>query len=161
MCLKKYVTISEAIGTENSIYYSVENNSIGEAALITISELGEENIRGLFISEPHRMGQSRRYRKGFTTSNKSKLAACAKLKTMVESRKLVINSKNLISELKNFVAHGGSFAAKIGETDDLILSMLLAIRVTQVLQSFDPDIDNRLKDSFDEIIAPMPFIMLS
>jgi hypothetical protein len=59
------------------------------------------------------------------------------------------------------VAHGGSFAAKIGETDDLVLSMLLAIRITQVLQSFDPDIDSKLKDSFDEIIAPMPFIMLS
>jgi len=151
----------DKIGSENSIYYSVENNTIGEAALICISELGEENIRGLFISEPHKVGQSRRYRKGFTTTNKSKLAVCAKLKTMIESKKLTVNSKNLISELKNFVASAGSFAAKIGETDDLVLSMLLVIRVTQVLQSFDPDIDNKLKDSFDELLAPMPFIMIS
>jgi hypothetical protein len=33
--------------------------------------------------------------------------------------------------------------------------------MTQVLQSFDPDIDSKLKDSFDEIIEPMPFIMIS
>jgi hypothetical protein len=152
--------IYESIGTENNIYYSVENNTIGEAALICISELGEENIKGLFISEPHKVGQSRRYRKGFTTTNKSKLAACAKFKTMVESRKMTINSKNLISELKNFVASAGSFAAKIGETDDLVLSMLLTIRMTQLLQSFDSGIDNKLRDSFAEIIEPMPFIMM-
>ncbi len=152
--------IYEEIGTENSIYYSVENNTIGEAALISINELGEENIRGLFISEPHKIGQGRRYRKGFTTTNKSKLAACAKLKTMIENKKLAIHSKNLISELKNFVALAGSFAAKVGETDDLVLSMLLAVRITQVLQSFDSDIDNKLKDTFDEFIAPMPFIMM-
>jgi hypothetical protein len=146
----------------NHIYdITVENNTIGEAALITIAELGEENIRGLFISEPPRVGTARRFRKGFTTTNKSKLAVCAKFKSMIENKKLTINSKNLISELKNFVASAGSFAAKIGETDDLVLSMLLAIRITQVLQSFDSEIDNRLKDTFDEMLAPMPFIMVS
>jgi len=153
--------IYETIGSENSIYYSVENNTIGEAALITIDELGEENIRGIFASEPAKPGTGRRYRKGFTTTNKSKISACAKFKTMVESKKLVINSKNLISELKNFVASGGSFAAKIGETDDLVLSMLLVIRITQMLQSFDSEIDSKMRDKFDEFIEPMPFIMVS
>jgi hypothetical protein len=152
--------IHDEISSENNIYYSVENNTIGEAALISINELGEENIRGIFISESHKIRQSRRYRKGFTTTNKSKLAACAKLKTMIENKKLIINSKNLISELKNFVASSGSFAAKIGETDDLVLSLLLTIRVTQVLQSFDSEIDSKLKDTFDEFIAPMPFIVV-
>lgn len=151
----------DVIGTENNIYYSVENNTIGEAALLSINELGEENIKGVFISEPARTGNVRRYRKGFTTTNKSKIAVCAKFKTMVESGKLKINSKNLISELKNFVALGGSFEAKIGETDDLVLSMLLAVRITQVLQSFDPDIDSKFRDNFDEVLEPMPFIMMS
>ena len=155
ICLQLY----EITSSENDIYYSVENNTLGEAALICISELGEENIKGQFLSEPGKMGSGRRYRKGFTTTNKSKLAACAKMKTMIESKKMTINSKNLISELKNFVASGGSFAAKIGETDDLVTSMLLSVRMTQVLQSFDPEIDNRLRDSFDEILTPMPFIM--
>ena len=153
--------IYEIVGSETDIYYSVENNTIGEAALICINEVGEENIRGAFLSEPARIGNGRRYRKGFTTTNKSKLAVCAKLKTMVESGKLTINSRNLVSELKNFVAAAGSFAAKPGETDDLVLSMLLAMRITQVLQTFDPAIDSKMKDSFDDIMEPMPFIMVS
>ena len=64
-----------------------------------------------------------------------------------------------ISELKNFVAKGTSFAAKIGETDDLIMSMLLAIRMMQCIQNFDSAIDERLRNE-DEFIAPMPFIMM-
>ncbi len=153
--------IYDQINTQNDIYYSVENNTIGEAALICINEVGEENIKGMFLSEPAKVGQTRRFRKGFTTTQKSKLAVCAKFKSMVETGRLIINSKNLISELKNFVALAGSFKAKPGETDDLVLSMMLAIRMTQVLQSFDPAIDNQLKDSIDDLIAPMPFIMVS
>ena len=152
--------IYEQIGTENDIYYSLENNTLGEAALISVAEMGEENIRGIFLSEPARAGNSRRYRKGFTTTNKSKLAACAKFKTMVETKKMVLTSPNLISELKNFVANGGAFAAKPGETDDLVMSMLLAVRMVQILQHYDPDLDSKLRDSMDDMISPMPFIMM-
>lgn len=153
--------IYDQIGTETDIYYSLENNTLGEAALVTLSELGEENIRGIFLSEPAKQGTARRYRKGFTTTNKSKLVACAKLKTMIEYKKMVINSHNLISEFKNFVASGGSYAAKPGETDDLVMSLLLAIRMVQILQNFDPDLDTRLRGNDVDYIEPMPFIMLS
>jgi len=152
--------IHEEIGNENNIYYSVENNSLGEAALISIAEVGEEHIRGTFLSEPSKAGQGRK-RKGFTTTNKSKIASCAKFKNMVEYKKLTINSGNLISELKNFVASGGSFSAKPGEKDDLVMSMLLAIRIVQLLQNFDSTLDSRLRDETDEVITPMPFIMMS
>jgi len=147
--------------TENNIYYSIENNTIGEAALICINEIGEENIRGQFVSEPHKSGQVRRYRKGFTTTNKSKLSVCSKLKNLLEAGRLTIYSTRLISELKTFVASQHSFAAKIGETDDLVLALLLAIRISQFLQSFDSDIDARLKDYLDGFLEPMPFIMTS
>lgn len=153
--------IYDQIGTETDIYYSLENNTLGEAALVTLSELGEENIRGIFLSEPAKQGTARRYRKGFTTTNKSKLVACAKLKTMIEYKKMVINSHNLISEFKNFVASGGSYAAKPGETDDLVMSLLLAVRMVQILQNFDPDLDTRLRGNDVDYIEPMPFIMLS
>ena len=145
-------------GTENNIYYSVENNSLGEAALVSISELGEENIRGIFLSEPRRAGVARTTRKGFNTSNKTKLAVCAKFKSLIEQKKLHIASKNLISELKTFVAVDHSFKAKLGETDDLVMSMLLAVRMVQALQSFDAQLDEHVKD-MDEYIQPMPFIM--
>jgi len=49
----------EVTGSENEAYYSVENNTLGEAALISIAEIGEENLKGVFLSEPHRVGQPR------------------------------------------------------------------------------------------------------
>jgi len=71
---------------------------------------------------------------------------------------LHVASKALISELKNFVASGTSFAAKIGEHDDLVMSALLAIRMMVLLQEFDSDLDAEIKDA-NEFIEPMPFIM--
>jgi hypothetical protein len=149
----------DVTGSDTDIYYSVENNTLGEAALICISELGEENIHGIFMSEPHRSGQSRSYRKGFNTSNKTKLAACAKLKSYVETKKMHLASKNLISELKTFVANGPSFAAKPGETDDLVMAVLLVIRMVQVIQGYDANLDSQLRSN-EEFIEPMPFIMM-
>jgi hypothetical protein len=149
--------INEKTKDPEGIYYSIENNTIGEAALISIDEYGEDNIPGYFLSEPGG-GGSRRYRKGFNTSNKPKLAACNKFKTLIESGKMKIRSAGLVSELKTFVAHGVSYAAKPGETDDLVMSALLAVRMLQQLQTFDSAIDKQLRDHSDMISAPMPFI---
>jgi hypothetical protein len=143
----------------NNIYYSMENNTLGEAALVSVSELGEENIKGTFLNEPAKVGNARRYRKGFNTSNKTKLAACAKLKNLIESKRMTICSKPLMSELKTFVSNGTSYAAKPGETDDLVMSLLLIVRMAQLLQSFDAQLDNALRDTMDDVIEPMPFIM--
>ena len=149
----------EITNSSNTVYYSVENNTIGEAALMAIAELGEENIKGIFLSEPKRAGASRSYRKGFTTTNKSKIAACSKLKNLIENKKMVIASKNLISEFKTFIASGASFQAKIGETDDLVMALLLAVRMATFLREFDANLDEQLKDKSDDFIMPMPFIM--
>ena len=145
---------------QTNIYYSVENNSIGEAALICISEIGEENIRGTFLSEPVKMGGGRRYRKGFNTTNKTKLSACAKLKNLIESKRMQIFSKPLISELKTFVANGPTYAAKPGETDDLVMSLILVVRMAMLLQTFDAQLDSAMSDTLDDVIEPMPFIIL-
>ena len=152
--------IAEFTNDPTTIYYSVENNTIGEAALISIAEYGEENMPGYFLSESGK-GNGRRFRKGMNTTNKVKLAACAKLKSMVESDRMTINSKNLISELKNFVAMGASFAAKPGETDDLVMSTLLVIRMLQILQTYHSNLDSQMRDHQDSIIEPLPFIMTS
>ena len=140
------------------IYYTVENNSIGEAALISIAEYGEENIRGYFLSEPG--GSSgRRFRKGFNTTHKPKLAACAKLKHLVESNRMRVHSRSLISEFKTFVASGTSYAAKQGETDDLVMATLLVIRMLQILQSYHSDLDTHMRDHTETMIEPLPFVM--
>jgi hypothetical protein len=143
----------------NNVYYSVENNTLGEAALICISEIQEENIKGIFLSEPKKMGGGRRYRKGFNTTNSSKISACAKLKNLIETRRMMVVSRPLISELKTFVAHGASYAAKPGETDDLVMSLILIVRMAQMLQSFDSQLDYTMKDSLEDIVEPMPFFI--
>jgi hypothetical protein len=143
----------------NNLYYSLENNTIGEAALISLAEYGEENIQGIMVSEPKSIGNVRRYRRGFNTTNKSKLSACSKFKNLLESKKLKIRSSMLISELKTFVASGGSYAAKIGETDDLVMSSLLVVRIFQHLQNFHVDLDQHIRDHSEEI-EPMPFVMV-
>jgi hypothetical protein len=152
-------TINDTVRDPRTIYYSVENNSIGEAALISIAEYGEENIQGYFLSEPGASG-NRRFRKGFNTTPKSKLAACAKFKHLVESGRMHIRSASLVSECKTFVAHGTSYAAKPGEHDDLIMATLLAVRMLQILQNYHSELDTQMRDHRDHVIEPMPFIMV-
>ena len=152
--------ISELIDDPNGIYYSVENNTIGEAALQAIAEIGEENITGIFLSEPYRAGAARKFRKGFNTTNSKKIAACAKLKHWIETGKMTIASKPLVSELKTFIAHGASYAAKTGEKDDLVSATLLAINMAMILKNYDPGLSEYLRDDPGEIIEPMPFVIL-
>jgi hypothetical protein len=142
--------IVECTKEPNSLYYSIENNSIGEAALISLNEYGEQNIPGVFISEP---GKKRR---GFNTNRTTKLAACAKFKTLLESKKLKVNSYGLVSELKTFVASGGSYAAKIGDQDDLVMATLLIVRMLQQLSDFNYDLDEHIRDH-DNFVEPLPF----
>jgi hypothetical protein len=145
----------------NNIYWSVENNGIGEACLLVIQDFGEENIPGLFVSEPIRKGHVRKFRKGFNTTHSTKITACSRLKTMIENDKMIINSKVLIGELKGFVATGSSYQAKSGQTDDLISAMLLAIRMMAVLKDWDPRIYNTFTqaDMEDEYDPPMPIFI--
>ena len=82
-----------------------------------------------------------------------------KLKNLIETKRLTIHSKNLISELKTFVRNGTSFAAKPGETDDLVMSLVLIVRMALLLQNYDASLDNAMRDSLDNFIEPMPFIM--
>lgn len=149
-------------GSAASIYYSVENNTVGEAALVSIEEIGEESIPGLFLSEPIKKGHVRRFRKGFYTTHSNKIAICAKLKHLLESNRLKINSKPLISELKTYVSKGLSFEAKTGSHDDLVSSVLLAMRMLMVLQDWDPAVYDKMREEReDEFIMPMPIYINS
>jgi hypothetical protein len=143
------------------LYYSVENNTLGEAALIVISNLGEENFPGLFLSEPIRKGHVRKFRKGFNTTHKTKITACSQVKHMLETQKMKIYSKPLISELKTFVAHGVGFGAKTGEHDDLVSAMLLVIRMAGVLSDWDPKIYEKMTEKLSEDQMPMPIFVSS
>jgi hypothetical protein len=148
-------------GGEPQMYYSVENNSLGEAALIVINDIGEENFHGLFLSEPIRKGHVRKFRKGFNTTHRSKITACSRFKHMLETNKMILNSKPLISELKTFVATGLGFKAKSGEHDDLISSSLLIIRMADILADWDPQVYEKMTDRLTEDQMPMPIFVSS
>jgi Terminase large subunit, T4likevirus-type, N-terminal/Terminase RNaseH-like domain len=151
--------IKDITNDAGNIYYSVENNTIGEAALHAIADIGEENIPGSFLSEPSNAG-SRRWRKGFNTTPKSKIAACSKFKLWMETGKIKLCSKSLISELKTFVAHGVSYQGKVGETDDLVMATLLAVRMILHLRMYDSRISSNLTMEPADFIPPMPFVVI-
>ena len=159
-----FTYIAETCKNEGAnVYWSVENNGIGEAALIVIQDFGEENIPGLFISEPIRKGHVRKFRKGFNTTHGSKTSACARLKTMVENDKLIIRSKPLVSELKAFISIGSSFKAKPGATDDVVSALILTLRIITGMRDWNPDVYNTFTQA-EEIAdyeTPMPIFVSS
>lgn len=152
----------------HEIFWTVENNTIGEAALVVIRDTGEENFPGEFLSDPVKQ-PGKRGRRGFNTTHKNKMEACLTLKRYIEHGKIALNSKPLLSELKNFVARGNSYAAKPGETDDLVMSLILSIRVISYISTFDDDVYSKVNssiglggfiDGVSEDDEPMPMSFL-
>ena len=161
--LRKMLKILEK--TQSQIYFSVENNGVGEAivALFEADEVPPETAE--FMSES---GQKRQ---GMTTTGKSKIKACISLKEMVERRALTLRSPALVAELKCFIRKAGSYAAKPGATDDLISGTLIALRLLEEIASFDQDAYNALYShtyseydgdteyrEYSENDSPLPFI---
>jgi hypothetical protein len=126
------------------IFWTVENNSLGEATLVIIEDTGEDRFPGEFVSEKKRKGQARgRFRKGLNTDNRKKLAACARFKSLVETDRLEINSEQLITELKTFVGVGGTtYKAKSGAHDDLVSACLLVVRMLDTVMMYATNADN-------------------
>ena len=163
--MKKILEEIAAAGRPET-YWSVENNTLGEAALVVIRDTGEENFYGTMLHDPKNKlaGGGRTRRAGFNTTNKSKLEACAKLKFLIESGKMRINSKGLLSELKVFVSRGNTYEARIGQTDDLIMAMILAVRMTEYTATWDDksqaainsSVNSADDNSYD---SPMPLII--
>ncbi len=155
--------IEDKIGENtNNIYWSVENNTVGESALVAIADQGEETFPGLFMSEPVRKGNVRKFRKGFNTTFGNKIAACARLKYLIEQDKMKVNSKLLISELKGFIAHGTTFKAKEGLHDDLVSSVLLIVRLSEVLADWDVRVFDSITsrdEDYEEFEPPMPIFI--
>lgn len=145
------------------LYWSVENNSLGEACLVDIRNIGEETFPGIMVHDTAK-APGKRMRKGFNTTNRNKVEACARLKTWIETDKLKISSKHFLSELKTFIAQGPTFKAKVGCHDDLIMAMILVIRMLEAVSRWDDQTYDAISnnsfggdpDSEDGELAPMP-----
>ena len=144
------------------IYWSIESNTLGEAALVIIRDTGEENFPGVFLSEKRSDGGNRK-RKGFTTTNRNKQKSCARLKQWIETGQMGIHSEPMITELKNFIAKGSTYQAKEGCRDDLVSSMLVFVRMMEYIAKWDEGvsdaINSNIDDEYGENRAPLPLIM--
>ena len=58
------------------------------------------------------------------------------------------------------MASGTSYAAKPGEHDDLVMATVLSIRMMQQLQEYHKEIGDKLRDYEEDIVEPMPFIVI-
>lgn len=134
--LKKMLRIFEK--AEASVYYSVEVNGVGEAIVALLEADEDPPDTAEFVSEA---GQRR---KGMTTTGKSKIKGCLALKEMIERDSIKLRSKALVYELKNFVRKGGSYAAKVNSTDDLIMATVIAVRLLEEISSFDQEAYDKL-----------------
>lgn len=129
--LKRLFKIIERAG--GMTYYSVENNGVGEAilALLEADEFPVDSAE--LVSEE---GQKRL---GMTTTVRSKVRSCLLLKELVERAGIGIQSKSLVEELKAFIRKGGSYAAKPGASDDMVMATIIALRVVESMASYDQD----------------------
>ena len=149
----KYIDAKIKPNSDENIFWTFENNAVGEGILQLILEIGEEKFPGNLINERKVKNRFKRIRKGLCTTNSSKTLACNKLKSYIESDRMKLFSKPLLYQLKNFVSIGMGFAGKPGVNDDLVSALLLSIRVMLHVAEwgvFDSDI---LKDNinFDEL----------
>ena len=144
------------------IYWTVENNAIGEAALVVIRDTGEESFPGTFLHEPNKV-QGKKGRKGYHTHHKNKMEGALAMKRLIESGKLSLRSKNIIRELKEFVARGTTFAAKPGGSDDLVMATLVTVRMITYIAQYEDAIYDEIETSVnddDDYSGPMPIGVL-
>lgn len=149
------------------IFWTFENNTIGEAILTIVEDTGEERFPGNLVTERRRKGlQMKRVRKGLLTTSKARLSSLARLKSLIESGRMVLHSQNLIRELKNFVASDNSFRAKPGEHDDLVMATSLVVRMIDVVLSWETGADSgALREYIEDsemgelVVEPMPTII--
>lgn len=116
---------------QTTVYFSIENNGVGEG-IISLYEADENPSKAAeFVSED---GKDKR---GMTTTSKTKMRACINLKEMLEKNNLHIKSRLLLAELKSYVRTKGAYAAQSGATDDIISSVLIIIRLVEMIASYD------------------------
>lgn len=142
------------------LYWTYECNGVGESIVQVINDTGLENFPGTLLSETTKNRKRTKFKRGFYTGTRNKNNACIRLKNLIETGKLKLNSKALVTQLKNFVSTGVSFKGKGGTADDLVMSMVLAVRMFDRLRDYEPEVTEDLNDAVMEegTIPPLPSI---
>jgi hypothetical protein len=126
-----FPTIIYNIGQRyNGAFLLAETNNVGQQVVdILHYELEYENIfkiqkhvtKGQHLSA----GYKRAVSFGIKTTTPVKKIGCANLKTLVETKKLIIEDFDIISELNTFVKVRDSYEAEEGNHDDLVMALVL------------------------------------
>jgi hypothetical protein len=147
----------------NMVYFTVENNGVGES-IITLLEVDEDPPQtSEFVSDE---GAKRR---GMVTTQRNKIKTSLALKELLQRRAIKVHSPVLVTEMRMYVRSRGSYAAKPGGTDDLVAATLLILRLVEEMTTYDDAAYKALygsamtsittdPDEYDYNEVPMPIV---
>ena len=122
-----------------NIYWTFENNTVGEGFLCALREKAmEEGSPEKYIQHAQLITEYGNKRIGWTTDKRNKATACSQLKTRIENGSMVVHSKAYVQQLSNYTLKEVSYSATDGNHDDLISASLLVIMMyLQEMNSLD------------------------
>lgn len=132
------------------VYFSVENNGVGEGILSLYMNDEEWPDNVMLVSE------SGRARYGFNTNVKTKLKACTHLKDFIEDGRLTFHSPTMMAELENFERKGGAYSAGPNATDDIVCAHLIVVRIILELGSYEDDAHKIIFSYESKVNATVP-----
>jgi hypothetical protein len=145
------------------IYYSVERNGLGVGILTAIDYEDERTFPGWLIDASATSINVRGNRVGIETQNRwrglittvsTKKRYCLEFKSLVERNLFSPVSEYLISQMKTFVKKNGSYAAKDGTKDDIIMSCILMCHLVDELRSQVPELDDYVRPEVLDEYSP-------
>lgn len=150
------------------IYWSLENNSVGEGFICSLREKsknqGWEKPQD-YIRRAVHIAEIGNKRMGFTTTKRSKTMACAQLKNRLETGQMKIMSSTYAQQLSNFTLKEVNYSASgKGEHDDLITaSLTIMLMYLQCRNSLDLNtpIYSDMKEIDKSYSYEMPFLFVS
>lgn len=133
----------------NDAYVLVETNSVGQTvASILWHDLEYENMltaeprgrRGMVLNFMPIKGNL-----GVKTTKQTKSIGCSNIKSIVEEDGLIVNDASVVKEMSTFVAKGKSWEAEEGNSDDLMMCLVLFGWLT-AQQMFESLTDQNTRD---------------
>jgi Terminase large subunit, T4likevirus-type, N-terminal/Terminase RNaseH-like domain len=114
----------------NNAHILVEISDIGQqVADMLIGDLDCDNVIRVAskpgVGQTIGFGFAGKVANGIKTSTSTKRVGCADLKTLIESKNLIVQDPETIKEFFTFVSQNQSYGAEIGYHDDLVMCLVL------------------------------------
>ena len=124
-------TIEKVCNAYNHAHVLVETNDLGQQVAEALQfEIEYDNL--LMTTQRGRAGQilgagysGRGSGFGVKMTKQIKKVGCSNIKTLVEGDKIIINDFNIVEEMSTFVRRGQSWQADEGNTDDLMMCLVI------------------------------------